>query len=149
LTADALEDQDVDVIYQAHFAIDSDQRRGQVDFLERNDAGEWEPVDTKLARSVKPYMIHQLCFYCDAMLDAGLPLPEQFHVQLGSGERATFRTHDYLHYCRLARSRLNEYVAGDAWRGEYPWPSEALNNSGLKEEAEAIWEADDHLIRTA
>src|SRR4051794_27798867 len=57
------------VIFQATFLQDG--WRGHVDFLERvarpSALGDWsyEVLDTKLARSVKPYFVIQLCLYSE------------------------------------------------------------------------------------
>lgn len=151
-TTAALADPSIDVIFQAHLYSapgSAGQWRGQADFLERDDQGNWVPVDTKLARSVKPYMILQLCIYADALGEVSGSLPEQFHIELGNGERASFRTADHIDYARRAQARLEQYVVDGRFRDEYPWPSDALEESGLIDEARAIWEADDHLSQVA
>lgn len=149
LTRQALADDSIDVIYQAHLVGADGQWRGQADFLERAADGSWEPVDTKLSRSVKPAMVLQLCFYADAVSHLTGTLPAQFHVELGSNERESFRTNDYLLYTRKAQARLADYVASEAWRDEYPWPSDELATAGLDDEAEAIWRRDDHPVQIA
>lgn len=147
-TEAALTDATVDVIYQAHFALG--QWRGQADFLERTADGGFEPVDTKLARHIKPYMIHQLCFYAEAMQASCGELPERFHVVLGDGERESFRTNDFLLLARDTRGALEAFAADDAaLAATYPWPSESLELAGIAKEAEGIRRADDHLTLVA
>ena len=66
--------------------------RGFADFLERLPDGTYEPVDTKLARSAKPPHVLQLCFYAEQLARIqGAPV-EHVHVELGRGERETFRS---------------------------------------------------------
>ncbi|MFY9487486.1 MAG: TM0106 family RecB-like putative nuclease [Solirubrobacterales bacterium] len=146
-TITALNDPAVDVIFQAH--LTKGNWRGKADFLERNADGVFEPVDTKLARGVKPYMVLQLTFYADALADLQPVAPRLTHVELGNGLRETFRVDEFLHYFRAAQARLDAYVASDAHSSEYPWPSPYLDTSGLADEAEAIWRADDHLVLVA
>ncbi|MGH2959820.1 MAG: hypothetical protein ACRDKE_09460, partial [Solirubrobacterales bacterium] len=57
-TEQAINDPAIDVVFQAHFELNGNWR-GAADFLERNEHGGFEPVDAKLARSIKPYMVHQ------------------------------------------------------------------------------------------
>src|SRR5262245_47150792 len=52
-----------DVIYQACF-VDGIWR-GLADFVERQNDGGYEVVDTKLARHSKPAYVLQLCFYSE------------------------------------------------------------------------------------
>lgn len=148
-TTAALLDPQVDVIYQAHVVGADGDWRGQADFIERNDQRGWEPVDTKLARSVKPEMALQLSFYADAIGAVTGELPLHFHVELGDGRRETLRTQDHLDYTRRAQARLAEYVTSGDWRDEYPWPDDGLTDSGLEDEAAAIWQRDDHLVQVA
>lgn len=148
-TKAALADDAIDVIFQAHLYSPCGRWRGQADFIERNADGEWEPVDTKLARSVKPYMILQLSIYAAAMEAVTGELPKQFHVELGNGERESFATIDYVDYTRSAQDRLERWYDNGEFRDEYPQRGDAQSESGLDDEAAAIWEADDHLIQVA
>ncbi|MFT4049635.1 MAG: hypothetical protein QM648_07325 [Solirubrobacterales bacterium] len=148
-TAQAMSDESVDVIYQAHLTLD-ETWRGQADFLERNDDGVFEPVDTKLARSVKPYMVIQLGFYSDALRQITGELPPRFHVVLGDGARATEATNDFIHFTRETLGAVEDFAAdAEALAATYPWPAEALALAGLDAESEAIRRADDHLTLIA
>lgn len=147
-TSAAIADRSVDVVFQAHFSLE-DKWRGQADFLERNEQGVFEPVDTKLARSVKPYMVHQLAFYAEALAEVQGSTPLRFHAVLGDGRRETLATNDFIHVARQTRRAVEEFVSAGAAADEYPWPSEQIELAGLAEEAETIWRADDHPLLIA
>ena len=120
LTEDTIRAGEADVIYQACF---NDGRwRGFADFLERQPGGGYEPVDTKLARAARPVHVLQLCFYADQVGRIQGRLPERMHAQLGSGERETFRTSEYIAYYRRVRARF--LTAIDESPETYPWPCE-------------------------
>ncbi len=95
------------VIYQAAL-LDGDWM-GYVDFLERverpSDLGSWsyEPADTKLARSVKPYFVIQLCLYAELITAVQGIEPRHMHVILGSGELQTLAYNDFRSYFRRMR----------------------------------------------
>ena len=93
-TEDAIRVGEADVIYQAY--LTDGTWRGFADFLVRRPDGTYEPVDTKLARSAKPLHVIQLCFYAEQLGRIQGRLPEHVHVELGSGERATLRTADFI-----------------------------------------------------
>lgn len=84
---------------------------GIADFLHRMDGScslgshFYEPWDTKLARSAKPYFLLQLCAYVDMLESMQGRRPERFGFVLGDGTEAPFRTVDVWHYYRrLKRS---------------------------------------------
>lgn len=147
-TRAAIADDSVEVIFQAHFALDG-RWRGQADFLERNEQGVFEPVDTKLARSVKPYMVHQLAFYAESLAEVQGSTPLRVHAVLGDGERATLATNDFIHVARQTRRAVEEFCESGEAEREYPWPSEQLELSGLAEEADMRWREDDHPLLIA
>src|SRR3990170_4268068 len=112
---------EADVIYQPY--LSDGTWRGFADFLEKVvvDEGEaclapteetrtafYEAVDTKLARSAKPAHVLQLCFYSEQLGRIQGKLPERFHVELGTGERETFRTADHMAHFRRSRERFLE-----------------------------------------
>lgn len=71
----------------------------------------YEPWDTKLARSAKPYFLLQLCAYAE-MLDAMQGrAPERFGFILGDGSEATFRTADVVHYYRRLKRSFEQFQA--------------------------------------
>ena len=138
-TEDAIRAGTADVIYQAY--LSDGTWRGFADFLERVDPGEgeaslaptgnavYEPVDTKLARSAKPLHLIQLSFYAEQLGRIQGALPEHMHVELGTGERATHRTAEFIAFFRRSRERLLAAVEGEASLAPtnngpdtYPWP---------------------------
>jgi predicted RecB family nuclease len=119
-TDDAIRSASADVIYQAY--LTDGTWRGFADFLVRLPDGTYEPVDTKLARSAKPLHVIQLCFYAEQLGRIQGRLPEHIHVELGSGERATLRTADYIAFFRRSRERLLAAVAAEPAPETWPWP---------------------------
>lgn len=148
-TIAAINDPSVDVVFQAHLA--KGNWRGRADFLERNlETKLFEVMDTKLARSVKPYMVLQLCIYSDALADVQGQLPDQMHIVLGNGNRETLKVSEFIHYYRAAKARLEERAALNGEAAEtYPWPVAHCANCRLNEECESRRETDDHLSRVA
>src|SRR5215831_9944326 len=98
LTEAAITTGEYDYLYQPYLA-DGDWQ-GFADFLERRQDGSYEPIDAKLARSARPEHVLQLCFYAEQVERIQGRLPEHMHAQLGSGERETLRTEDYMAYYR-------------------------------------------------
>lgn len=119
-TEDAIRAGMVDVIYQAY--LTDGTWRGFADFLVRLADGSYEPVDTKLARSAKPLHVIQLCFYAEQLVRIQGRLPEHVHIELGSGERKTLRTADYIAFFRRSRERLLVAVADHSAPETWPWP---------------------------
>ena len=99
----------VDVIYQACF-VDGDWR-GFADFVERQQDGGYEVVDTKLARHSKPTYVLQLCFYSEQVGRIQGSIPERMHVVLGTHERESLRVADFLAYYHRVRERFVRAVA--------------------------------------
>jgi uncharacterized protein len=119
-TEDAIRAGEADVIYQAY--LTDGTWRGFADFLVRLPDGTYEPVDTKLARSAKPLHVIQLCFYAEQLGRIQGRLPEHVHVELGSGERETLRTADFIAFFRRSRERLLVAIAGEGAGETWPWP---------------------------
>ncbi len=119
-TEEAIRSAEADVIYQAY--LSDGTWRGFADFLVRLPDGTYEPVDTKLARSAKPLHAMQLCFYAEQLERIQGRLPEHVHVELGSGERATLRTAEFIAFFRRSRQRLLTAIAGEGQRDTWPWP---------------------------
>lgn len=113
------------VIFQATFLQDG--WRGHADFLERVERpsrlGDWsyEVLDTKLARSVKPYFVIQLCLYSQFVAAVQGTVPREIHVLLGTGERRSFALADFAAYYRRMRAHFQaEFANGLA--ETYPDP---------------------------
>jgi predicted RecB family nuclease len=141
-------------IYQATFFDGS--WLGHADVLRRveqpSSLGSWsyEVEDTKLARSLKPYFLVQLCFYSACVERVQGVAPEFAYVVLGDGTRKRFRVNEFAAYERFVRARLEERVlAGSAEGSAYPFH---VSHCGL-----CVWDArcsaqrrrDDHLTGVA
>jgi uncharacterized protein len=144
----------VEVIFQGSL------RRGNLighsDFLirlnEKSPNGQWryEVADTKLARSTKAKFILQLCFYSDLLSDLTGQLPSHMHVELGSGNRETFKVSDYFYYYRQLLTRYLAYV--DSYpqiTPPYPSPCAHCSLCPWRDRCEAKRIADDHLSLVA
>ena len=103
-----------DIIFQG--ALDSGMWGGYADFLERvpvpSDLGafSYEVADTKLKRKPAPGHVLQLALYSDMLAAVQGHAPEKAHIQLGTGERVSFRLSEYSEYARFARDRLEDFV---------------------------------------
>ena len=69
----------------------------------------YEPWDTKLARTAKPYFLLQLCAYAEMLEDMQGRRPEQFGFVFGNGEKKLFRTADVWHYYRRLRQSFEAF----------------------------------------
>jgi predicted RecB family nuclease len=140
-----------EVIYQA-VLFDGDRWRGYADFLERVERpsalGAWgyEVVDTKLARSARPYFVIQLCLYSELLEHAQGARPEQVHLVLGSGERSPFRLAAVDAYYRRVKAHFETLLAADgALAATYPEPVEHCSLCRWSGHCDARRLADDHL----
>ncbi len=135
-----------ELIYQAVF-LDPSGWTGHADFLERQPDGTYEVADTKLARHSKPSYILQLCFYSEQVARIQGREPDRMHVVLGSGERDSFRFHDFAAYYRRVRARF--VAAVEARLDTYPLPVPHCPLCDFLPLCEAQWERDDHPTRVA
>jgi predicted RecB family nuclease len=134
-----------DVVYQACF-VDGEWR-GIADFVERQPDGSYEAVDTKLARHGKPAHVLQLCFYSEQIGRLTGRMPERLHIELGSGERESYRVGDFLSYYHRVRDRFLDAVRNP--RLTEPYPCEHCDICDFKELCDAWWDERDHLVRVA
>lgn len=93
--------QGFDVIYQASLSLEP--FAGKADFLIKVDTpsklGDYSYWwDSKLAFSLKPYFIIQLCCYAQMIEQIQGVLPENIGVMLGDKTEVTVRTADYYYY---------------------------------------------------
>lgn len=102
----------IDIIYQG--ALQDELFRGYSDFLQRVPGGSelgdyhYEPWDTKLGLSTKPYFLIQLACYADMLREIQGVSPLKVHVVLGDKSVRSFRTDDYVYYYRHLRKALLE-----------------------------------------
>ena len=136
---------EADVIYQPY--LSDGTWRGFADFLERIPDGSYEAVDTKLARSAKPAHVLQLCFYSEQLGRIQWRLPEHFHVELGIGERETFRTADHMAHFRRSRERFLEALAMSP--ETYPWPCDHCGLCDFRHLCKQQLRDDDNLVLVA
>ncbi|VEB35718.1 TM0106 family RecB-like putative nuclease [Legionella cherrii] len=141
-----------DVIYQAHLQLLPFQ--GYADFLikipGKSRFGDYcyEVWDTKLAKSVKPSFLLQLCCYAE-MLEAMQGGGAEFiTVVLGNQEQRRFRTADYLYfYQNLKQQFLSAHQNFDFT--ECPDPAASKNWGRWSNYAEELLTRADHLIQVA
>lgn len=139
------------VVYQGAFL--SGSWGGWSDFLERiarpsglGDFG-YEIADTKLKRSAHPKHALQLVLYSDLLAEIQGAAPEFAHVELGDFSRATLRLNHYAAYVRLARARLEGFVADPQPTRPIPCAECALCR--WAEHCDAQWMAEDSLFAVA
>ena len=91
---------------------------GEADFLIRVEAPSrlgdyaYEPWETKLARTLRPEFVVQLCAYADLLEAVQGWCPEQLHCVTGDGRAHTFRTADYVYYYRALKSAFVAFLDG-------------------------------------
>jgi uncharacterized protein len=140
------------LIYQAAFL--QDRWMGYADFLERVDApsdlGPWSYIalDTKYARSVKPYFVLQLCLYSELIAGVQGTLPPRIELILGDDRRITLPTSDFHAYFARMKGRFLATV--DAPLAEtYPTPVAHCEICDWAEPCEERRVGDDHLSQVA
>lgn len=139
-------------IFQAAF-LDAPWH-GFVDFLirveEPSDLGAWsyEPVDTKLAKSVKASYIVQLGLYAEMIARVQGTVPRRVHVALGSGRTETFRLAEFAHTLDATKARYINFIANGAPQSA-PEPCSACKLCGWREHCADQLDAADHLSRVA
>jgi predicted RecB family nuclease len=126
---------------------------GWADFLERVETPSklgsfsYEVADTKLKRTPHPRHVLQLVLYSDLLAEVQGVVPENAHVQLGNGERWTFRVADYADYARLTRRRLEDFVADPPRTRPEPCADCGLCRWG--DYCQTTWEDSDSLFNVA
>lgn len=140
-----------DVIFQGAFL--SGNWGGWSDFLERVDkpsalgAFSYEVTDTKLKRRPHPKHVLQLVLYSDLLTEVQGVAPEFTHVELGDSTRATLRLSDFAAYARIARSRLEAFVAQPHETRPMPCSDCALCRWG--DYCTEVWQNEDSLFKVA
>ncbi|WP_367651689.1 TM0106 family RecB-like putative nuclease [Curtobacterium sp. MCPF17_052] len=104
-----------DVLYQPTFhapaSADGTGFIGFADFIIRNDRGEYEVYDTKLARHAKISALLQLAAYAEQMRAHGIPTGQQVHLVLGDRTTTTHELADIVPVYRTQRAELIRVIA--------------------------------------
>ena len=104
-----------DVLYQPTFFEPPTPDRpgfiGFADFILRNEAGEYEVYDTKLARHAKISALLQLAAYAERMQAHGIPTGRQVHLVLGDRTTTTHDLGDIAPVYRTQRAELERVIA--------------------------------------
>lgn len=150
-TVEAMQ-QGIDVIYQAHLELLP--FRGYADFLVKVEGQSifgdycYEVWDTKLAKTVKPYFLLQLCCYAEMLEALQQTQSEYITVVLGSKQQKRFRVSDYCYfYLNLKAQFLSEHQQFTSEQCPDPALSKSWGRwSGY---AESLLLAVDHLSQVA
>jgi predicted RecB family nuclease len=137
------------IIYQA--ALQDAGFACYADFLRLDGAGRYQPWDTKLALSPKPYYPIQLCCYSEMLAAAtGQGLPQRIGVILGDGAEVEFRVEDFIHYYRHIKDSFLAMQA--AFTGNFkdcPEPLPRAEHGRWTSHAEKFFLERDHLVQVA
>jgi len=140
-----------EVVFQGAFL--SGKWGGWSDFLERVERPSalgpfsYEVADTKLKRRPHPKHVLQLVLYSDLLTEIQGVAPEHAHVELGDGTRATLRLSEYAAYARMARARLEGFVADP--QPTRPIPCADCNLCRWGDHCAEVWKAEDSLFSVA
>ena len=140
------------LIYQAQFF--DGRWQGRADFLRRIEipsklgAHAYEVLDTKLAKQIKPTVVHQLSLYNRMLAEIQGLDPRNAHVVLGTGEIETVDLSRYAALHRRVTRRLEAVVALPAV-ATYPEPVSHCAICSLADECRQRLIADDHLSLVA
>lgn len=99
----------VEVIYQGK--LQTENFYGTADFIVQVDDGCYEIYDSKLSKTVKPYMILQLCIYSEAISHIQGRMPEKLHLITGLGAIETFRIDEYYEYFKTVENDFLTFLA--------------------------------------
>ncbi len=130
---------------------------GRPDFLLKVDkpsrfgAYSYVVADAKLANEAKARAVLQLCAYSELLAEQQGTEPELLYIAPGGAEvrLIALRSADYLSYYRLAKRRLEAFVAEGGAREGYPEPVEHCGMCGWWKRCEERRRADDHLSLVA
>lgn len=142
----------VDVIVQAYLQLD--QFSGYADFLVKvpgaSNLGDYhyEVWDTKLAGSVKPKFLMQLCCYAEMLQVIQGVLPKTITVALGNNEKETFETVLYFaYYQQLKKQFLAAQSNFDP--NSRPDPFDSYSYLNWSQYASRLLEESDHVSLVA
>ncbi len=140
------------VIFQGELRADS--WMGIADFMHRMDgpsalgAHFYEPWDTKLARSAKPYFLLQLCAYVDMLESMQGRRPDRFGFVFGDESEKFFRSADVWHYYRRLKRSFETFQS--EWTADaHPDPALDRTHGRWATAAEKLLEQRDDLSLVA
>jgi uncharacterized protein len=140
------------LVYQAQ--LFDGRWQGRVDFLRRIEtpsalgAYAYEVVDTKLARGVKPQVVHQLSLYNRLLAEVQGVRQALAFVLLGDGTEEKVELERYAALHRRITSRVERLAAATA-RDTYPEPTSHCGVCRYAVECDLRRRADDHLSLVA
>ena len=141
-----------DVIYQA--ALSLSKFKGYADFLikvkGKSHFGDYyyEVWDTKLSKTLKPYVVIQLCSYSEMLEQLQGKRPDYIVALLGNGEKKRLRTNDYFYYYQNLKSRfLQAHQNFSEYR--YENPPDFIRCGRWTKYAKNILKEVDHLVQIA
>ena len=140
-----------DVVFQGAFQYG--QWGGWSDFLKRvavpSKFGDfsYEVTDTKLKRRVTPKHVLQLSLYSDMLAKVQGVSPELAHVWLGDNTDELIRLEHFQYYARLARGRLEEFVANP--KSTRPIPCADCALCRWSDQCKSDWNKEDSLFNVA
>ena len=91
---------------------------GFADFLRRDEHGNYEVQDTKLARKAKATALMQLAAYAEQLVRLGVPLAPEAVLILGDNTESRHRLADILPVFRARQKRLHELLITRATAAE-------------------------------
>jgi uncharacterized protein len=141
-----------DVIYQA--ALSVSRFKGYADFLIKVEGKSgfgnyyYEVWDTKLSKTLKPYVVMQLCCYAEMLERLQGRRPDYIVAALGNGERRRLRTNDYFYYYQNLKSKFLQ-VHQDFSEHRFVNPADSSRWGRWTNHAENILHEADHLSQIA
>lgn len=141
-----------DIIYQA--ALSVNPFKGYADFLVKVEGKSnlgnyyYEIWDTKLAKTVKPYFIIQLCCYADMLETLQGRRPDHIVVVLGNSDQARLNTTNFFYYYKnLKHQFLQTHEAFSPQK--MPDPANSNSCGRWSNYAEESLKKADHLSQVA
>lgn len=142
----------VDVIYQA--ALSALPFKGRADFLikvgGKSKLGNYyyEVWDTKLSKTLKPYVVIQLCCYAEMLERLQGRRPEYIVAVLGNGEKQRLHTNDYFYYYQNLKLQFLK-MHQDFLMNTDINPADSSNWGSWSNYAQGLLKESDHLSQIA
>ena len=141
-----------DVIYQA--ALSTTRFKGYADFLIKVEGQSglgnyyYEVWDTKLSKTLRPYVAIQLCCYAEMLEMLQGRRPEYIVAALGSEERERLRTDDYFYYYQNLKSQFLKMHRPSSKQIDIN-PADSSNWGRWSDHAKKLLKEADHLSQIA